>query len=86
MNPIEALRNAIAETEAWAMPILRPCDDIEIETYEGFDPRVGIGYYGWQVYFDEYSLIDSGITTSKTCLWLRTRWAYLQYRFGCGKA
>ena len=66
--------------------ILRPRDDIDIETYEDFDPRGGIGYYGWQVHFDEYSLIDSGITTSKTRLWLRTRWEYLRYRFGRGKA
>lgn len=66
--------------------ILRPRGDIEIELYDHLDLRVGIAMYGWQVYFDEYSLIESGLCSTRWGRWLRIRWVYLKYRFGRGKA
>lgn len=66
--------------------ILRPRDDIEIETYDDFDICSGITVYGWQVYFDEHSLIESGLCSSRWGRWLRIRWVFLKYRYGRGKA
>lgn len=68
--------------------ILRPRGDIEIETYEVPEPHpaVTLTRYGWQVYFDEHSLIDSGIHATSLARWIRVRWEYLKYRFGRGKA
>lgn len=65
--------------------ILRPRGDIEIETYDNLDVCSGITNYGWQVYFDEYSLIESGLCTTKLRRWLRIRWVFLKYRYGRGK-
>lgn len=68
--------------------ILRPRDDIDIETYEVPEPHpaVTLTRYRWQVYFDGHSLIESGENATWLGRWLAIRWVFLKYRYGRGKA